>query len=183
MVIRSYDDMAICWCGDTMIWWYDDGMIGLYDGAMTWWNDGMTAWWYDGTIIWWYDDMIWDHRSEISDLISMILKSDLIWSWSDLISDLRSVWSKDRKKIAKYRKISKFPKTFERFPMLPSASKCVRTHRGRSGQVPACLPTYENFEQLAKTWRKLRENFAKLPRVPSLLSRGDFWLRKSVNVS
>ena len=99
MVIRSYDDMAICWCGDTMIWWYDDGMIGLYDGAMTWWNDGMTAWWYDGTIIWWYDDMIWDHRSEISDLISMILKSDLIWSWSDLISDLRSVWSKDRKKI------------------------------------------------------------------------------------
>ena len=32
------------------------------------------------------------------------------------------------------------------------------------------LQTYENFEKLSKTWRKLSKNFAKHARVPSLMA-------------
>ena len=41
--------------------------------------------------------------------------------------------------------------------MLPSASELVPTHPGRSEQVQTRVRTYENFEKLAKTSRKLRE--------------------------
>ena len=45
--------------------------------------------------------------------------------------------------------------------MLPSASERVRTHLGRSEQIQIPLRTYENFEKLAKTSRKLREARAR----------------------
>ena len=48
-------------------------------------------------------------------------------------------------------------KISERFQTLPSASERVRTHPERSEQVQNRLGTYENFEKLAKTSRKLRE--------------------------
>ena len=50
-----------------------------------------------------------------------------------------------------------FPKTSERFRTLPSTSERVRMHPGRSEQVQTRLRTYESFEKLAKTSRKLRE--------------------------
>ena len=56
----------------------------------------------------------------------------------------------------------KIPKTSERFLTLPKVSERVQMHPSRSEQVPACLRSYENLENLAKTSRKLRETRASV---------------------
>ena len=58
------------------------------------------------------------------------------------------------------KKIQTIPKTPECFRALPDISERVQMNPSRSEQVPARLRTYENFEKLAKTSRKLRETRA-----------------------
>ena len=62
------------------------------------------------------------------------------------------------------------PNTSECFRAHPNVSERIREGLNRSEQVQTHLRTYENFEELAKTLRKLRENFANVACVPSLFS-------------
>ena len=84
---------------------------------------------------------------------------------SSLASPVFGTSAKNVEKIQ--QKFETNPKTSKRFRTLPNVSEPVRTHPGRSEQVQTRLRTYENFEKLAKTSRKLRktcENFAKTSR-------------------
>ena len=94
---------------------------------------------------------------------------------------LRRYLAQARKQITKVEIFQRFPKTSECFQKLPSASKRVPTHPGRPKQVQTRLRTNENLEKLcenfAKTSRKLRENFAKVAFVPSLIFVTDGTMR------
>ena len=80
---------------------------------------------------------------------------------SHFVTGFAGIWHKREKNKKMSTNFKKNRETFERFRMLSSASERVRTHPGRSEQVQTRLRTYENFEKLAKTSRKLRENFEK----------------------
>ena len=61
---------------------------------------------------------------------------------------------------AKFLEKKEKSKTSECFRTYPNVSEHIGMHPSRSEQLPACFQTYENFEKLAKTSRKLRETRA-----------------------
>ena len=71
--------------------------------------------------------------------------------------------------LAQARKILKKSQKFQKRLNASECCKRIQMHPSRSEQVPARLSGYENLENLANTSQKLRENFAKLVRVPSLI--------------